>query len=80
MPVVADGPGNWIGALETLTRINVVTNSILIWFMHQSYRNLFLAELAPELEDGQEGSELGTENAGWELVGFLFLIVVVEHW
>ena len=34
MPMVANGPGNWLSAMESISKLNVVTNSILIWFMH----------------------------------------------
>jgi hypothetical protein len=39
---VADDIGNWLGAIETLSNINVVTNTLLLYYTHVSYRLIFV--------------------------------------
>lgn len=50
-PEVADGIGNWLRCIEILGHVNVVTNSILIFFTHRSYKKLFVVDDDHDVSD-----------------------------
>jgi hypothetical protein len=59
-PEVADDIGNWLGALETLSHVNVVTNTVLLYYTHKSYRMILVNQ-----ESNQ--TDLKLEGVGLEL-------------
>ena len=48
MPEVADSIGNWMGALETLSNLSVVTNMILLYYTHKNFQILFTLPFGDE--------------------------------
>ena len=50
-PEVAEDIGNWMGALETLSNINVVTNTVLLYYTHTSYKLILTERFSDGIED-----------------------------
>ena len=67
--------GNWMGALETLNHVSVVTNTFLLYFTHRSYRSLFVESNKQE----DSTTDLQVDNVGWELAQFLLFLMITEH-
>ena len=78
-PEVDDGIGSWLKALEILGHVNVVTNSILIFFTHKTYKHMFVADDEHDISDSEVINELGIENIGLDLAIFVMSIVLIEH-
>ena len=78
-PEVDNGIGNWMQAIEILGHVNVVTNSILIFFTHKTYKNVFVADHEHDISDDEVINEFGIENFGLDLAKFVMYIVVLEH-
>ena len=72
MPEVADSIGNWMGALETLSNISVVTNMILLYYTHRNFQVLFT------FGDDDVPNDLNV-NAGLQMVEFLLILMIAEH-
>ena len=78
-PEVDDGIGNWLQAIEILGHVNVVTNCILIFFTHKTYKNIFVADHEHEISDDDVINEFNIENVGLDLAKFIMSIVILEH-
>jgi len=78
-PEVADGIGNWLKCIEILGHINVVTNSILIFFTHKSYKNIFVVDHDHEVGDEDIINEFNISVVGLDLTKFLMTVVLIEH-
>ena len=65
--------GHWINCLEVLGQVNVVTNTVLLFFTHRSFKNIFI-----EPEEGVS-KEFEINAIGWEILYFFMFLVVVEH-
>ena len=79
IPEVGDGIGNWLKAIEILGHVNVVTNCILIFFTHKTYKNIFVADHEHEISDNDVINEFNIENVGLDLAKFVMAIVLLEH-
>ena len=79
IPEVGDGIGNWLKAIEILGHVNVVTNCILIFFTHKTYKNIFVADNEHEISDNDVINEFNIENVGLDLAKFVMAIVLLEH-
>ena len=77
-PEVTEDIGNWMGALETLSNLNVVTNTIFLYYTHTSYKLLLTAKHSEGINDRTE-TVLGVENPGLEMVEFLLILMIAEH-
>lgn len=43
-PEVSLGIGNWMFCLEILGQVNVVTNTVLLFFTHRNFKEIFVNE------------------------------------
>ena len=77
-PEVTEDIGNWMGALETLSNLNVVTNTLFLYYTHTSYKLLLTAAYSEGIDDRTE-TVLGIENPGLKLVDFLLALMIAEH-
>lgn len=77
-PEVAEDIGNWMGALETLSNLNVVTNTIFLYYTHTSYKLLLTQKYSDGVNDRTE-TVLGFDNPGLEMVEFLLILMIAEH-
>ena len=68
-----------MGALETLSNVNVVTNTLMLYFTHVSYKVIFVAEDELKLESGSVSTDVEASNIALELAQFLFILIVTEH-
>ena len=78
-PEVANGIGSWLQAIEILGHVNVVTNCILIFFTHKTYKNIFVADHEHDISDDDVINEFDIENFGIDLAKFVMAIVLLEH-
>ena len=53
-------------------KINVVTNTVMLFFTFRNFRKIFI-------ETGEELSEFELNTLGWESLYFLMFLMVVEH-
>ena len=74
MPEVADSIGNWMGALETLSKLSVVTNMVLLYYTHKNFQVLFTLPFGDE----PIVNDLN-KNAGLQMVEFLLILMIAEH-
>ena len=72
MPEVVDNIGNWMGALETLSNLSVVTNMVLLYYTHKNFQTIFT------IGDQQITNDLNI-NAGLQMVEFLLILFTAEH-
>ena len=50
-PEVAEDIGNWMGALETLSYLNVVTNTMFLYYTHTAYKLLLTEDFSDGFKD-----------------------------
>ena len=71
-PEIAISIGTWIDCLEFLGKINVVTNTVMLFFTFRNFRKIFI-------DTGEEFSEFEVNSLGWESLYFLMFLMAVEH-
>ena len=72
-PEISISIGHWLNCLEILGQVNVVTNTVLLFFTHKSFKNIFI-----EPEEGVS-KEFEINAIGWEILYFFMFLVIVEH-
>ena len=72
MPEVVDNIGNWMGALDTLSNLSVVTNMVLLYYTHKNFQAIFI------FGDEEITNDLNV-NAGLKMVEFLLILFTAEH-
>lgn len=77
-PEVAEDIGSWLPALEVLSNVNVVTNTMLLYYTHKSYRLILTEEYADGIDDRTEKS-IDIQNPGLAMAEFLMALIIVEH-
>ena len=76
-PEVSDDIGNWLYCIEILSMVNVVTNTVLLYFTHKSFRYILVGEDSITAENYTPVVQI--DHSGWPLDIFLLVLVVLEH-
>jgi hypothetical protein len=56
-----------------LGKVNVVTNTVMLFFTHRTFRTIFV-----ESGDGVN-KEFKIDTIGWDVLNFFMFLVAVEH-
>lgn len=70
-PEIAINIGRWMTCLEALGQVNVVSNTVLLFFTHRNFKKIFL--------ESEETNEFQFNSIGWEALYFLMFLMAIEH-